>query len=142
MTQSAVSQQVRHLEAYLGRALFTRGPKGLSLTEAGHGYLPSVQGAFKLIASGTGAFLAPRQRRRLDIRANTAFALIWLLPRIGGFLEAYPEIEMDLATVLWASDFRGPPASVEIRYGRGGPEGLRSNEEIVQDRLLHGIGSG
>ncbi|MEM7224190.1 MAG: LysR family transcriptional regulator [Pseudomonadota bacterium] len=136
VTQSAVSQQVRNLEAFLGQRLFVRSPRSMGLTEAGYAYLPGVQGAFKLIAETTTAFVAPKPQQALDIRSNTAFTILWLMPRIGGFLDRHPEIEIDLATVLWASDFRGSPASVEVRYGQGQMDGVASSERLVKDRLI------
>ena len=82
ITQSAVSQQVRNLEGLLGQPLFLRGPRSLQLTEAGRRYLPTVENAFELLALGTGEFLAPKQENLLDIRANFAFTLYWLTPRV------------------------------------------------------------
>ena len=136
ITQSAVSQQIRNLEAFLGQRLFIRSPRSMSLTESGYAYLPGVQGAFKLIAETTTEFIAPKPEQTLDIKANTAFTILWLMPRMGGFMDSYPEIEIDLATVLWASDFRGPPASVEIRYGQGEMDGVATSERLVRDFLI------
>ena len=134
ITQSAVSQQVRNLEGLLGQPLFLRGPRSLRLTEAGRRYLPTVENAFELLALGTGEFLAPREENLLDIRANFAFTLYWLTPRLEGFLAAHPGLKLNLSAALWQSDFAGTPASVEIRYGRGQWEGVWS-ERLIADRL-------
>ena len=134
ITQSAVSQQVRNLEELLGQPLFLRGPRSLQLTEAGRRYLPTVENAFELLAQGTGEFLAPRQENRLDIRANFAFTLYWLTPRLPDFLARHPDLSLNLSAALWQSDFAGTPASVEIRYGRGQWEGVWS-ERLIADRL-------
>ena len=134
VTQSAVSQQIRNLEGLLGQPLFLRGPRSLQLTEAGRRYLPTVENAFELLALGTGEFLAPKQENLLDIRANFAFTLYWLTPRLEGFLAAHPGLRLNLSAALWQSDFAGTPASVEIRYGRGQWEGVWS-ERLIADRL-------
>ncbi|HCE71900.1 MAG TPA: LysR family transcriptional regulator, partial [Ruegeria sp.] len=42
LTQAAVSQRIGNLEAWLGRALFVRGPRGVTLTVEGESYLPLV----------------------------------------------------------------------------------------------------
>ena len=39
MTQAAISQQIKGLEAQLGCALFKRLPRGLELTDAGRAYI-------------------------------------------------------------------------------------------------------
>ena len=134
ITQSAVSQQVRNLEGLLGRPLFLRGPRSLQLTEAGRRYLPTVENAFELLAQGTGEFLAPKEENLLDIRANFAFTLFWLTPRLDGFLARHPGLRIHLSAALWQSDFAGTPASVEIRYGRGQWEGVWS-ERLIADRI-------
>lgn len=134
ITQSAVSQQVRNLESLLGQPLFLRGPRSLQLTEAGRRYLPTVENAFELLAQGTGEFLSPRRENRLDIRANFAFSVYWLAPRLGSFLAAHPGLEINLSAALWQSDFAGTPASVEIRYGRGQWDRVWS-ERLIADRI-------
>ncbi len=134
VTQSAVSQQVRNLESMLGQPLFLRGPRSLQLTEAGRRYLPTVENAFELLSQGTGEFLAPREDNLLDIRANFAFTLYWLTPRLEDFLARHPGLRINLSAALWQSDFAGTPASVEIRYGRGQWEGVWS-ERLIADRL-------
>ena len=53
VTPAAISQQVKQLEDTLGSALFTRRPRSLTLTDAGHGYLPIVRQAFDHLAAGT-----------------------------------------------------------------------------------------
>ena len=45
LTQSAISQQVKGLEAQLGVLLFKRLPRGLELTDAGKSYIPIVREA-------------------------------------------------------------------------------------------------
>ncbi|MEM7222589.1 MAG: LysR substrate-binding domain-containing protein [Pseudomonadota bacterium] len=134
ITQSAVSQQVRHLEGFLGQPLFFRGPRSLQLSEGGRRYLPSVENAFSVLAAGTGEFLAPKQGSQLDIKANFAFSVFWLAPRLEGFLARHPEVKVNIATALWPSDFTGVPSSVEIRYGRGQWQGVQS-EPLFEDRL-------
>lgn len=42
LTQSAVSQQIRHLESLLGQSLFERQGRRLRLTDAGHRYFAAV----------------------------------------------------------------------------------------------------
>ena len=134
ITQSAVSQQVKLLEQFLGEPLFLRRPRSLQLTDAARHYLPSVTTAFTLIADGTKAFFGPQQETALEIKSNTAFSVFWLMPRIGDFLAAYPWVRVNLSTALWTTDFAGSSASVEIRYGRGEWEG-DTGERLTEERL-------
>ena len=119
LTQSAVSQQVKQLEGFLGQPLFLRGARSLQLTDAGRHYLPTVTAAFRVLAEGTEGFLTPWRETSLEIKSNTAFSVFWLMPRIGDFLAAHPAVRLHISTALWTSDFAGSSASVEIRYGPG-----------------------
>jgi LysR family glycine cleavage system transcriptional activator len=124
LTQSAVSQQIRHLEGFLKQPLFLRRPRCLVLTQAGKNYLPVVNEAFRVLSEGTEAFLGNLDQTSLDIQSNSAFSVFWLMPRIAGFLELYPWVRLNLTTALYTSDFAAVGASVEIRYGRGDWEGV------------------
>lgn len=119
ITQSAVSQQVKALEQFLGEALFLRRPRALHLTDAGRNYLPTVREAFGVLARGTAVFLGHDPDGVVEIKANTAFSVLWLAPRLHTFIAAHPGVEVNLSTAMWESDFTGGHGSVEVRFGRG-----------------------
>ncbi|MDX1400711.1 MAG: LysR substrate-binding domain-containing protein [Kiloniellales bacterium] len=119
ITQSAVSQQVKSLETFLGQALFLRRPRSLALTEAGRSYLPTIREAFSILAEGTSAFVGPRPEKLVEIKSNPAFSVHWLAPRLGQFFDRYPDVQINLSTAMWDVDFTGGYGSIEIRFGRG-----------------------
>ncbi len=119
VTQSAVSQQVKALEHYLDQALFLRRPRSLELTDAGRAYLPTVREAFSVLEEGTSWFMGTDTDRVVEVKANTAFSVLWLAPRLGDFFRAHPGVEVNLSTAMWEADFTGGYGSVEIRFGRG-----------------------
>jgi LysR family glycine cleavage system transcriptional activator len=84
VTQGAVAQHVRALEAQLGLQLFDRNPRSLSLTPAGRGYVGHIRRAFEIISDAT-ARLRP-EPRHLTISVTPTFATRWLLPRLPAFL--------------------------------------------------------
>ena len=53
------------------------------------------------------------------ITMTPSFAARWLLPRIGRFLEAYPDVDLDVRASLALVDFARDDADVAIRYGHG-----------------------
>ena len=65
VTQGAVAQQVRGLEADLGTKLFDRLPRSLALTTQGRGYADHLRRAFALMAEATSALRPEPLRRRL-----------------------------------------------------------------------------
>ena len=115
MTQSAVSQQIKSLEAYLGRPLFRRRPKALELTETGITYLPVVRDAFRTLVAGTRA-VAGSGQNVLQVQSNLTFAVYWLAPRLARFQAAHPEVQLSLSTDLWEPRELAEGADVEIRY--------------------------
>ena len=118
VTQSAVSQHVRSLEAFLGRELFIRRTRALILTEAGANYLPTIREAFGILASGTRAFRGGDRGRSLTVQCNLAFSVFWLAPRLAGFVEAYPWLTLNLVTPIWDTERSAGSAEVKVRFGR------------------------
>ena len=115
MTQSAVSQQIKNLEQYLGRTLFVRRTRSIQLTDAGLAYLPVVQEAFDTLMSGTRMMTGGDRGKILTIQANMAFSVFWLAPRIGQLLELHPWLKLNISSVIW--DPQIPSSEVEIRFG-------------------------
>ena len=118
LTQSAVSQHVRSLEAALGLGLFIRKTRALQLTEAGSNYLPVVQEAFEILGRGTRALTGGDRGRRLMVTCNLAFSTFWLAPRLGALLAAHPWLSLNLSTPIWAPQQAEGVPEVEIRFGR------------------------
>jgi LysR family glycine cleavage system transcriptional activator len=113
VTHSAVSRQVKALEAALGVRLF-QGPKHrLRLTHAGHDLLPRLTHAFDEIAG------AVRQLRSdgedLHLAVNASLSVKWLIPRLADFAERHPEIRLHLEELApQATSHRGAAAVVRI----------------------------
>ncbi|MCL6283565.1 LysR substrate-binding domain-containing protein [Ruegeria sp. 2012CJ41-6] len=115
MTQSAVSQQIKSLEGYLGQPLFHRRPRALELTEAGITYLPVVREAFRTLLQGTRAVTGD-QHNTVQVQSNITFAANWLAPRLPDFRARHPQVRLNIFTELWEPREMAEGASVEIRY--------------------------
>lgn len=115
MTQSAVSQQIKSLEGYLGQPLFLRRPRALELTEAGITYLPVVREAFRTLVRGTQA-VTGAQQNAVQVQSNITFAVNWLAPRLPHFRKVHPEVQLNIFTELWEPREMAEGAAVEIRY--------------------------
>lgn len=119
VTQAAVSHQIKALEDWLGIKLFRRLNRRLLLTEEGQQYLVSVRAAFDELAAGTQRLLAGDRQGVLTVSVIPSFAARWLVPRLGRFREAHPEIDLRLAATLQNVDFMRDDVDVGIRYGAG-----------------------
>jgi LysR family glycine cleavage system transcriptional activator len=121
VTHAAISRHIRDLEAWLTAKLFVRTGRGVELTERGKGYVADLTRAFDLLASATENVSGRRRRRRqqLAVSVEPSFAALWLIPRLGRFTAANPEIELVLDSSHRLVDFSRNEADVGIRYGRG-----------------------
>jgi hypothetical protein len=79
VSQVAVSQQVKSLEAILGLKLFARDGKRLVITSAGQQYLAVLRDALDRIAIGTDRLLRDKPSRILTVTASPDFGAKWLV---------------------------------------------------------------
>src|SRR5690242_2099540 len=119
VTQAAVSQQVKALEARLGVKLFRRLPRALRLTEEGQALLPELRDAFDRLERAVARITAEAPGGVLTVSTLTTFALTWLVPRLARFHAAHPEIDVRLMTTSRIVDFAREDVDVAIRYGDG-----------------------
>jgi LysR family glycine cleavage system transcriptional activator len=124
VTPGAVSQQIQNLEDYVGAALFKRTPKGLLLTDAAQTALPALREAFDRLAEAASLLTAAVDGRRLTLTAAPSFAAKWLVPRLGKFELAYPQVDVWLSAGMDVVDFATGEVDLAIRYGSGRYPGL------------------
>lgn len=128
VTQAAVSQQVKSLEARLGVALFQRLPRGLKITAEGEALLPTVSHSFDQMATALDRVEAGQVRELLFLGAVGTFAVGWLLPRLADFRERHPFVDVRLSTNNNRVDLAAEGLDFAIRFGSGswhGTEAIR-----------------
>jgi LysR family glycine cleavage system transcriptional activator len=84
ITQSAVSQAVRQLEAQLGIRIFERIPGGIKATEQGLRYIDNIRPALEMIAEA-GSSLAGQTAQMMVLGCVRSLLHNWLLPRLPSF---------------------------------------------------------
>lgn len=124
VTHSAISHQIRSLEADLGMALFKRDGRRISLTERGRRYAEQIRSSLFDIASATESIRSCDRERRLVISLLPSFAARWLTPRIGRFIELYPELDIELQSTNTITDFNRDDVDVVLRFGDGNYSGV------------------
>ncbi|MEX0283791.1 MAG: LysR substrate-binding domain-containing protein [Paracoccaceae bacterium] len=132
MTQSAVSQQIKSLEGYLGRPLFHRRPRALELTESGTTYLPVVRDAFRTLERGTRAITGD-DSNVVQVRCNITFAIHWLAPRLKLFRQAHPDVLINLMTEIWEPRELATGADVEVRFSLRPADTVRAEHLITNE---------
>lgn len=93
-TPSAISHQIRSLEAHVGRALFLRRHRQVELTFDGARLLDQIGRAFDLIEA-TCADLRPDEM--LSVHCVPSFASKWLGPRLPAFMQSHPNIRISMS---------------------------------------------
>ena len=117
VTPSAVSHRVRQLEQALGLPLFERAD--FSLTSEGSAYLAQVRTGLASLERLPGLD-TDTSRRRLRVAVTPTFSRSILMPRLHGFIDAYPEIDLTLQVSLPLLDQVSEEADMMVRFGRGG----------------------
>ena len=126
VTQGAISRQVRHLEDYLGRALFIRDKRALSLTDTGAEYYDSVQQSLLQLAGATGEILQWQGDQQVTVVTTNAMASFWLLPRFSEFQEQHPEIDLRILAVDSLRNIRHNEFDIALFYCHTPPDDLRA----------------
>lgn len=131
VTPGAVSQMLKALELHLGVALFQRVNRGILLTETGQAYLPPIRNAFRQIDEATKRITVSADTGILTVSVTPFFAAAWLVPRLKGFQDAYPDIDLQVVTSNALADFSRDGVDVAVRHGLGRYPGLRSERVLA-----------
>ncbi|MGY2052326.1 transcriptional regulator GcvA [Methylobacterium sp. JK268] len=136
VSAGAVAQQVKALEAWFGLPLFRRLPsRGVVPTRAGARFA----GAAGVLLDGLAevALTLRRQSEDAVLAVNTShsFASLWLIPRLGAFRAANPDLDVRIVANNQLIDFARDTADVAIRHGKGRYAGVRT-ELLFGDALF------
>ena len=119
ITESAISHQVRRLEEFLHTSLIDRSGRRPTLTESGRRYLEQIEPAMRQIQAATEALLPSSGRSTVRLTLPPSLAATWLIPRLGAFERAHPEIDLQLVTTTRVIDLQREQTDFGIRHGRG-----------------------
>jgi LysR family glycine cleavage system transcriptional activator len=162
VTPAAISHHIKGLEEHLGLKLFRRLNRAVVLTHAGQACVAGLSDAFDRMAVALERLRAQECSGPLTVSTSPALAAKWLVPRLEGFQELYPEIDVRVSAAMRLVDFAREDVDVAIRYGTGsypglltellltnevvpvcspalleGPRPLRAPEDIRHHTLLH-----
>jgi LysR family glycine cleavage system transcriptional activator len=134
VTQTAVSHQIKQLETELDVLLFVRTGRGLRLSAAGQAWQAELSGVFAHLRDANRKLRQRRAGERPVVALTTipSFGTRWLVPRLGGFLSAHPDIDLRISTSEALVDFASDAIDVGIRFGHGRYPGLYC-EKLLDD---------
>ena len=126
LNTSAVSRHVSRLEAHLGGRLLQRTTRSLALTELGaqvYAACTRMLGTAREIHALAGSYSA-RPNGLIRVTAPVVFGQVWLAPRLRGFLDMYPEVDVRLTLVDRTVDLIEEGVDLAIRIARELAPGL------------------
>jgi DNA-binding transcriptional LysR family regulator len=117
LSQSAVSRQVSALEQDMQVPLFHRHARGLILTEQGEVLLRTVQDVMQKLEAARMRLSDNRERPHGELRVTTTIGIgtNWLTPRLGEFLELYPDVKVNVILSDSELDLAMREADVALR---------------------------
>jgi DNA-binding transcriptional LysR family regulator len=132
LSQSAVSRQIAALEEEVGVPLFHRHARGLILTEPGETLFRTALEMKLKIETARARLVDTREKPNGLLRVTTTIGLgtYWLTPRLGEFLDTYPDIRIELLLIDEELDLAMRQADVAIRLR------LPVQSDLVQRRLF------
>lgn len=138
LTTSAVSRHVSRLEAHLGGRLLQRTTRSLALTELGqqvHAACARMLSTAREIHALAGTYSA-RPNGIIRVTAPIVFGQIWLAPKLPGFMDAYPEVDVRLTLIDRTVDLIEEGADVAIRIARELAPGLAARPLCAMRYIL------
>jgi len=132
LSQSAVSRQVSALEQELSVSLFHRHARGLILTEQGELLYRTAHEVFMKLEAARTKLTDSRERPNGDLRVTTTpgLGVHWLTPRLGEFIELYPDIHIKLLVTDEELDLSMRQADVGIRMRQP------AQPDVIQRKLF------
>jgi LysR family glycine cleavage system transcriptional activator len=126
LTPSAVSQQIRAVEAALGARLFVRNGRAVMLTREGQLYCEEVRRALRDLADAGRRAHTRSSARVLRLCTVDVLAHEFLIPRLPAFQARFPKIELRIETSMRVVELHTSELDCALRVrGKAGP-GLTS----------------
>lgn len=115
LTHGAVSRRVAKLSSNLGFHLLEPHGRGVRLTPNGEKLSAVAVRAFSYIADVLREIRATSMRVPIILSCERSLAMRWLIPRLSGFQDRYPDIEVHLSTGGGPLDFVRDRVTLAIR---------------------------
>lgn len=117
LTQGAISRQVAALEGWVGRPLFDRRGRRVTLNPAGRSYADAIAPALTEIRRATRRVMDDGDRQALEIATLPSFGMRWLAPRLPGLSAQHPEIVVNLTARSDEFDLEAEGFDAAIHFG-------------------------
>ncbi|WEJ70038.1 LysR substrate-binding domain-containing protein [Pseudomonas sp. PSE14] len=135
LTHSAISQQIRTLEDFVGQPLFVREGGGSKLTDAGQLFASVLSDGLAQIDRALSSVKNRRVAQRLTLDVDSELAQSWLNPRLPELLDSLPDHEVVLLSKPRTDRGAFERVDLALRYGYGDWEDCEMTQ-ICGDRVM------
>jgi LysR family glycine cleavage system transcriptional activator len=132
VTPTAISHQIRLLEATLQQKLFERRTRQVVLTDAGHLLFGPLRDGFDAFGVAIDRIRSRDAPASITLTATLAFTSRWIVPRIDRFRARNPGLSLRVLASNDVIDVRRGEADIAVRYGPGVYEGCTA-EPLFQE---------
>lgn len=136
MSQAAVSYAIKALEEDLGQPLFKRSHRKVDLTASGKGLHEDVSTALAQMADGLAVFQEPAANTIVTLSASTAFATLWMAPRMQALHKDLPAVDLSLHTSDRDLDLEKEGIPLGIRRGRASDFSAYNYELLAPEEIV------
>ncbi len=135
VTPSAVSRHVRKLERDVGRQLFVRHHRQISLTDDGEMLFGAVSLGLSHIQGAVEQLSRKRNPARLVISVDPDFARLWLVPRLRELYPVVPDSFVEIRAENGSNSLDDPRIDCAIHYSEAGKD-IPHGEILFRSRLF------
>lgn len=121
VTPTAISHQIRLLEAHCGQHLFQRRPRPLALTPAGALLAPGITEGLQNFTDAWRRLDAAGEAMLLRVTATNAFASRCLLPMLPALRATHPMLKLEIIGIDTVLSLQAGEVDVAVRYARQAP---------------------
>jgi LysR family transcriptional regulator, glycine cleavage system transcriptional activator len=134
LTHSAISQQIRTLEEFVGQPLFAREAGRVVLTDAGVLFANQLADGFEHLDRALSSVKERKVAQSITLDVDPELAQNWLVARLPALLEALDGVSLTLLSAPRHDRGAFERVDIALRYGYGEWDGFE-NTLICGDRL-------
>jgi len=117
VSPSAISQQIKTLESYIGLSLFSRKKRELQLTRAGESFYRVAEETIATYEAGYSRFAERYVSASLKVSMTPYVANELVIPQLNHFQEMYPDLNLVVETSTQIKDLASSGLDAAIRFG-------------------------
>jgi LysR family transcriptional regulator, glycine cleavage system transcriptional activator len=119
VSNSTVSYHIQLLEEFLGKPLFVRRVRRVTLTDEGQRLSVVLGSALPAIGAVTRAIQGQSASHCLTLQVGPYFSAQWLIPRLAQFRATHPDIELQLQHAITGREAKEQSFDLAISWGLG-----------------------